>query len=515
MVVSVATEQPPQQLLIDPVPPPVPDELEGVPRLAQAGDLRFGALGPDEGITLAEDDQETGGGEPVAEGVLVEVGGDAPRPEGHPVGPHLPTRDPATGDGGTLGVAEEVEGDLLPTLPLEDPRVEGVEPLDLVGDLPLPIDPGHPGGPHLATRTLEVEAREAFGSDEEAAGGTNRLEGGEEDLRGVPVAVEDEPDLPDLPRRIAEDPVARASRHPQALDLQIVHLPMVTKPPVGIAGAIRTLIFMRAAQDENLTGWRARGHEIIFESDTPAGRTFDIALILAILLSLAVVMLESVRDVAREWGGPLRTAEWIFTILFTIEYLLRLACVGRPARYARSFFGIVDLASILPTWVSALIPGAQVFLVVRTLRILRVFRVLKLAAYVTEADTLMRALRASRRKIAVFLFAVFAIVIIFGSIMFLIEGPENGFTSIPRGIYWAVVTLTTVGYGDISPQTSLGQTISAFIMVLGYGIIAIPTGIVTAELTSARLVSGQACPQCSTEGHDPDAAFCKGCGARL
>ena len=274
---------------------------------------------------------------------------------------------------------------------------------------------------------------------------------------------------------------------------------------------------MRERNEVKLTGWRAKAQEIIFGSDTPAGKAFDLALILAILLSLAVVMLESVQDVEHAHGTALRWAEWIFTILFTVEYGLRLLCVARPMRYAKSFFGIVDLLSILPTWVSALVPGAQVFLVVRTLRILRVFRVLKLAAYVSAGDTLMRALRASRRKIAVFLFAVFAIVTIFGSLMYLIEGPENGFTSIPRGIYWAVVTLTTVGYGDISPQTSVGQTVSAVIMILGYGIIAIPTGIVTAELTSAypRAVSGQACRSCRAEGHETGARHCKMCGTRL
>lgn len=264
-----------------------------------------------------------------------------------------------------------------------------------------------------------------------------------------------------------------------------------------------------------LTGWRARTHEIIFESDTPPGKTFDLVLILAILASLTVVMLESVDEYRIRWGPELRAAEWVFTILFTIEYVLRLACVGRPSRYAFSFFGLVDLLSILPTYLSLLLPGAHVFLVVRIFRILRVFRVLKLAAYVGAADALMRALKASRRKIAVFLFGVFAIVVIFGSLMYVVEGPEHGFTSIPRGVYWAVVTLTTVGYGDISPQTDLGQALAAIIMVMGYGILAVPTGIVTAELVGERRVSGQACPSCSAEGHDTDASHCKHCGAKL
>lgn len=268
--------------------------------------------------------------------------------------------------------------------------------------------------------------------------------------------------------------------------------------------------------DQRLTGWRARAHEIIFESDTPAGKAFDVVLILAIIASLAVVMLESVEYWELHWGSELRVAEWIFTILFTVEYGLRLSCVGRPSRYAFSFFGIVDLLSIVPTYLSVLLPGAQVFLVVRILRILRVFRVLKLAAYVGEADALMRALNSSRRKIAVFLFTVFTIVVIFGSLMYVIEGPEHGFTSIPRGVYWAVVTMTTVGYGDISPQTNVGQAVAAIIMVMGYGILAVPTGIVTAELVSdQRRVSGQACTQCSAEGHEVDAVHCKQCGAKL
>ena len=274
---------------------------------------------------------------------------------------------------------------------------------------------------------------------------------------------------------------------------------------------------MDSGPDRILTGWRERGHVVIFESDTPAGKAFDVALILAILLSIAVVMLESVEGIRATHGPALRNAEWAFTLLFTLEYLLRLACVRRPVRYAGSFFGIVDLFSILPTYVSVLIPGAQALLVIRTLRILRVFRVLKLVNYVTESEALLRALHASRRKIAVFVVAVFSLVVIFGSLMYLIEGPEHGFTSIPRGLYWAIVTMTTVGYGDISPQTNLGQAIAACIMVLGYGIIAVPTGIVTAELTSAapKDVSGQACPHCGAGGHRFDAVYCRLCATEL
>jgi len=273
---------------------------------------------------------------------------------------------------------------------------------------------------------------------------------------------------------------------------------------------------MDRSRPRGLTGWRARGHEIIFESDTPAGKAFDLILILAILASIGVVMLESMRDVSATHGLALRRAEWVFTLLFTAEYALRLLCVARPGHYARSFFGVVDLLAILPTYLSVLIPGAQALLVIRTLRILRVFRVLKLASYVAESETLVRALLASRRKIAVFMFAVFTLVIIFGSLMYLVEGPEHGFTSIPRGVYWAVVTMTTVGYGDISPQTTLGQSIATLIMILGYGIIAVPTGIVTAQLAYApQGVSGQSCPSCSAGGHEHGAGFCRKCGARL
>ncbi|MEM7310991.1 MAG: ion transporter [Planctomycetota bacterium] len=275
---------------------------------------------------------------------------------------------------------------------------------------------------------------------------------------------------------------------------------------------------MQDTGDRSLTGWRARGHEVIFESDTPAGKAFDVALIAAIVASTAAVMLESVAAVSERHGALLQALEWAFTVIFTVEYGLRLLCVGRPARYARSFFGVVDLLAILPTYLSLIVPGAQYLLVIRTLRILRVFRILKLVHYLHEIETLSRALRASMRKIFVFVFAVLVLVVILGSLMYLIEGPEHGFTSIPRGVYWAIVTLTTVGYGDISPQTATGQTLASFIMILGYGIIAVPTGIVTAELTHAgavRPVSGQACPQCSAEGHDADAVHCKFCGARL
>jgi voltage-gated potassium channel len=266
----------------------------------------------------------------------------------------------------------------------------------------------------------------------------------------------------------------------------------------------------------HLHGWRAKAHEIIFEADTPAGRTFDIALIVTILLSVVAVMLESVAPVRARYGSVLRITEWVITIVFTVEYVLRLLCVGQPVRYARSFFGIVDLLAILPTYISVIVPGAQALAVVRVLRILRVFRVLKLVQYVQEARVLRQALKNSGRKILVFLFVVFTIVIMVGALMYLVEGEASGFTSIPIAVYWAVVTLTTVGYGDIAPITALGRFLSALLMIVGYGIIAVPTGIVTTELVRGqREVSTRACHECSTEGHDPDARYCKGCGAEL
>ncbi len=265
-------------------------------------------------------------------------------------------------------------------------------------------------------------------------------------------------------------------------------------------------------------GWRARLHEIIFEADTRAGRLFDFALIWLILLSVATVILESVRHVREQYGELLYALEWLFTLLFTVEYLLRLMSVRRPLRYATSFFGVVDLLAIIPTYVSIFVPGSQYLLVIRILRLLRIFRLLKLAEYLTEADTLRRALRASRRKISVFLSAVLLLVIIIGAMMYVIEGEEHGFTSIPVSIYWAIVTLTTVGYGDLSPRTPFGQLLASIVMVIGYGIIAVPTGIVSVELAQAarqQNVTTQSCPACGAEGHDVDASCCKYCGAKL
>jgi voltage-gated potassium channel len=263
--------------------------------------------------------------------------------------------------------------------------------------------------------------------------------------------------------------------------------------------------------------WQSRLQEIIFEADTRAGKIFDICLIITILLSVITVMLDSVKQINFVHGQLLTKLEWIFTIIFTVEYILRLISVGRPLRYATSFFGIIDLLAFLPTYFSLLFPGSQYFLVIRIVRLLRIFRILKLVQYLREARLLTKALRASGRKVAVFLFTVLILAAIFGSMMYVIEGEENGFTSIPMSIYWTIVTLTTVGYGDISPQTGIGQTLASIIMILGYSIIAVPTGIVTVEVaqTYKASLSTQVCPQCSAEGHDDDADYCNHCGAHL
>lgn len=264
-------------------------------------------------------------------------------------------------------------------------------------------------------------------------------------------------------------------------------------------------------------GLRKKIYEVIFESDTPAGKWFDILLIFSIILSVIVVMLDSVNDINAHYGKLLYWLEWFFTGLFTLEYILRLYSIGNTTRYAFSFFGLVDLFAILPTYISLFLPGSQYLIAIRILRILRIFRVLKLIQFMSESQLLMQALWASRRKIIVFLFSVFSLVIIFGSFMYLIEGEENGFTSIPRGVYWAVVTLTTVGYGDISPHTSLGQALATIIMVMGYSIIAVPTGIVTSEMTHLyrERLTHIVCPECSSEDHLPDSKYCKDCGARI
>jgi voltage-gated potassium channel len=277
-------------------------------------------------------------------------------------------------------------------------------------------------------------------------------------------------------------------------------------------------------------GLRRRMFDVIFEADTPAGRRFDILLVVAILLSILVVVLDSVPSLQADWNGALNAAEWGFTVLFTFEYLARLACVDRPWRYAGGFYGVVDLLSVLPSYASLLVPGSALLLDIRILRLLRVFRIFKLTLYIEEYTRLGEALAASRRKILVFLSVVLMVIVIMGTLMYVIEGPANGFTSIPTAMYWATVTMTTVGYGDIAPKTGLGKAIASCMMLLGWGILAVPTGIVTAEMTirrhdrrgSTRVPApapadtrGRPCPGCGSAGHEDDARFCKDCGARL
>lgn len=270
--------------------------------------------------------------------------------------------------------------------------------------------------------------------------------------------------------------------------------------------------------DHKSISWKDRLHEIIFEADTVEGKAFDIVLLIAILLSILTVMLESVVEIRVKYGATLFILEWVFTILFTIEYIARLWAVTKPMKYATSFLGIIDLVSILPAYLALFIAGAQAFLIIRSIRLLRIFRIFKLIRFLGEASQLTNALRASRAKIIVFIGAVFIMVSIVGTLMYIIEGGENGFTSIPKSIYWAVVTITTVGYGDISPQTTLGQALATLLMITGYGIIAVPTGIVSAEMAQAKRkvdTSTQACPHCGAEGHRDDARFCRKCGGAL
>ena len=255
---------------------------------------------------------------------------------------------------------------------------------------------------------------------------------------------------------------------------------------------------------------------IIFGTDTKAGKLFDVVLIISIVLSIITVMLDSVIEYNQQYGHILRIAEWTFTIMFTVEYLLRIFAIRRPSSYIFSFFGIIDLLAILPTYLSLFMPGTEVFAIIRVLRVLRIFRVLKLVQFMGEADLLMTAMISSRRKVFIWLFLVMNIVIILGSVMYLVEGGNTGFDSIPRSIYWAVVTLTTVGYGNVVPQTSLGQALASFIMVLGYSIIAVPTGIVTSEITfAAKSNKKQRCVVCGEEGLDERAKFCRNCASKL
>jgi voltage-gated potassium channel len=265
--------------------------------------------------------------------------------------------------------------------------------------------------------------------------------------------------------------------------------------------------------------WRQKLFTIVFEADTKAGRTFDITLLILIVLSVVNVMMESIPEYQQRFGSILYRAEWLFTILFTIEYTLRLLSVKHPMKYATSFYGVIDLLSILPTYFSLIFPQSGFLMVIRSLRLMRIFRIFKLSRYIRESMGIVLALKASARRILVFLSFVVLLSIILGTITYVAENPYNeGFTSIPQSVYWAVVTITTVGYGDVSPVTVVGKMLASLIMLLGYAIIAVPTGIVTVELSKSAKRDPhhtQACPNCSHGSHDPDAAYCKLCGHAL
>ncbi len=267
---------------------------------------------------------------------------------------------------------------------------------------------------------------------------------------------------------------------------------------------------------ENNSSLKNRLHEIIYEADTKAGKLFDILLLITILASIVFVMLESVQSINDEYGNFLNTAEWVITILFSIEYILRIISIKKPWKYIFSFYGIIDFISTIPKYLSFILVGSQNLAAIRALRLLRVFRILKVTRYIGESNRLLIALKSSRPKIAVFLFFVLILSVILGTIMYMVEGPENGFISIPKSIYWAIVTLTTVGYGDVAPGTPLGQLIASAIMILGYAIIAIPTGIVGSEIMKSKIhTSTQACPSCMRDNHNDDAIYCYHCGDKI
>lgn len=271
---------------------------------------------------------------------------------------------------------------------------------------------------------------------------------------------------------------------------------------------------------KRMESFRNSLYHVIYQANTPAGKGFDIALIILILASVLTIMLDSVAEISQRYGPQLAAAEWFFTIVFTVEYFLRIFCINRPLKYITSFFGLIDLLSIIPSYISLFLPGTHYLQVIRILRVLRIFRVLKLVRFIKQSNLLINALLASRPKIIIFLFAISNLLVVFGSAMYLIEGAENGYTSIPVSIYWAVVTLTTVGFGDITPKTDLGRAISAVVMIIGYAIIAVPTGIITAELSqevkrqNERSVRRR-CPKCRKIGHDIEANYCCICGAEL
>jgi voltage-gated potassium channel len=298
-------------------------------------------------------------------------------------------------------------------------------------------------------------------------------------------------------------------------------MPLILPPdaPTAPASAAADAAADAAARfGRPLGGWRLRLYVIIFEADTRAGRLFDLALIWFILASVAVVVLDSFPGLQARWGRVFNVLEWIFTVLFTLEYAARLACVRRPSRYALSPFGIIDVIAVLPTWLALFVPGLHALIDVRLLRLLRLFRILRLAQYVHEYRALGQALLASRRKILVFLSFVLIVDVVMGTLMYVVEGPQNGFSNIPVSVYWAITTMTTVGFGDITPKTGLGQTIASVMMLVGWGTLAVPTGIVSAEFTAlrmARVPTTRTCQACLSEGHEATARFCKDCGAEL
>ena len=267
------------------------------------------------------------------------------------------------------------------------------------------------------------------------------------------------------------------------------------------------------------TPWKDKLHEVIYEADTKEGKLFDVILLIAILASIVLVMLESVNSINSSYGFLLNIFEWIITILFSFEYVLRIISIKKPLKYMFSFYGIIDFFSTIPKYLSLIFIGSHHFATLRALRLLRVFRILKLTRFIGASNKLLIALKASRAKIAVFLFFILILCVILGAIMYMIEGEENGFTSIPKSIYWAIVTMTTVGYGDIAPQTAFGQFIASIIMILGYGIIAIPTGIVSSEITKTHAntidINTQSCTNCATEDHKDNSEFCYNCGSNL
>lgn len=268
----------------------------------------------------------------------------------------------------------------------------------------------------------------------------------------------------------------------------------------------------------NKTSWREKIHEIIYEADTPEGKLFDVILLITIIASILLVMLESVESIDFKYHDYLNIGEWIITIFFSIEYILRIISIKKPLKYIFSFYGIIDLLSTIPMYLTFILVGSHSLVALRALRLLRVFRILKLARYTGASEKLTLAMRASKAKISVFLFFIVIVCIILGTVMYMVEGQENGFTNIPKSIYWAIVTLTTVGFGDIAPQTPLGQLIASVIMILGYAVIAIPTGIVSSELTKSTLnedVNTQSCPNCLKEKHKDNAIYCYNCGSVL